>query len=31
MNTDDIENINTTYEEPIVSATSTCLPVPGNK
>ncbi|KAL4153970.1 hypothetical protein QTP88_001803 [Uroleucon formosanum] len=28
MNTDDIENSNTTYEEPIVSATSTCLPVP---
>ncbi|CAI6351816.1 unnamed protein product [Macrosiphum euphorbiae] len=28
MNTDDIENSNTTFEEPIVSATSTCLPVP---
>ncbi|KAL4118951.1 hypothetical protein QTP88_011829 [Uroleucon formosanum] len=27
MNADDIENSNTTYKEPIVSATSTCLPV----
>jgi hypothetical protein len=31
MNNNDFENDNLTYEEPIVLATSTCLPVPGNQ
>lgn len=30
MKNDDIENKNTTYEEPIILVTSTCLPIPGN-
>ncbi|KAF0751147.1 Uncharacterized protein FWK35_00019501, partial [Aphis craccivora] len=28
MKNDDIENKNTTYEEPIILVTSTCLPIP---